>query len=147
MRLQTLVCLSHLFNCILPDDSPVVQSPSANRGIRRPSARSFSRGPGGGSSVALSCSDVGMTLSRFNILSVLINVVVPVYDARAVSTNFSEVVVNLDELERFKRDVPVGSCVVVAYTINTWNKSAGGLKNVSFNIRWAMVLGTPDRKF
>jgi hypothetical protein len=78
-------------------------------------------------------------------LSALINVAVPIYDARSISANFYEVVANLDELDQFRRDVPVGSCVVVGHTINTWQKDSN-TKSVSFNVKWVMLLGTPGRK-
>lgn len=68
---------------------------------------------------------------------------VPIYDARKVDVNFYELLLNLDQLGRVNREVPTGSCVVVAYTLNTWGKTLP--VNVSFNVKWVMVLGIPGR--
>jgi hypothetical protein len=68
---------------------------------------------------------------------------VPIYDARKVDANFYELVLNVDQLDRVNREIPVGSCVVIAYTLNTWGKTLP--VNVSFNVKWVMVLGIPRR--
>lgn len=65
--------------------------------------------------------------------------VVPIYDARKVDINFYDLVFNVEQLKRVNREIPVGSCVVVAYTVNTWGKTLP--LNVSFNVKWVMVLG------
>ena len=65
---------------------------------------------------------------------------VPIYDARK-SAGFYETVSDIEKLNCIKCEVPPGSCVVVAYTLNTWGKS--GPTNVSFNVRWVMLLGVP----
>jgi hypothetical protein len=130
-----------------PDNILVMASPSSNRTIRRTSGPSFSRGPGGGTNgVVLACNDTGIILWPHHVYLVLIYFSVPVYDARTVKNNFYKILSDLDEMNRFKGDVPIGSCVVVAYTINTWGKGSGGVPNISFNIKWAMILGTPGRK-
>jgi len=67
--------------------------------------------------------------------------VVPVYDARKANANFYNLVSNVEQLKRINREIPVGSCVVVAYTVNTWGKTLP--VNVSFNVKWVMVLGVP----
>jgi hypothetical protein len=68
---------------------------------------------------------------------------VPIYDARKVENSFYDVVVNLGQLKRIDRELPPGSCAVVAYTANTWGKDLP--INVSFNVKWAMLLGVPAR--
>jgi hypothetical protein len=84
-------------------------------------------------------------LTHCPISLILIHVSVPVYDARTDAKNFYNVLPDLDGLDRFHGDVPVGSCVVVAYTINTWGKDKPGLLNVSFNVKWVMLLCTSDQ--
>ena len=69
--------------------------------------------------------------------------VVPIYDARKANTNFYDLVSNVEQLKCINREIPTGSCVVVTYTVNTWGKT--GLVNVSFNVKWVMVLGVPGR--
>jgi hypothetical protein len=66
---------------------------------------------------------------------------VPIYDARKLKfeKSFYELVLEVDQLPRISRELPVDSCAVVAYTVNTW----GTPINVSFNIKWAMLLGIP----
>jgi hypothetical protein len=66
---------------------------------------------------------------------------VPIYDARKYETGFYEIVLDVDKLGRIRREVPPGSCAVVAYTVNTWGKTAP--VNVSFNVKWVMLLATP----
>jgi hypothetical protein len=68
---------------------------------------------------------------------------VPIYDARKCDTGFYETVLDLEKLNRVGCEVPPGSCAVVAYTVNTWGKTA--VLNVSFNIKWVMILGVPVR--
>lgn len=69
--------------------------------------------------------------------------IVPIYDARQTTGSFEDALKNLRKLPRYPDEVPPGSCVVVAYTINTWGKQEGGsMVNVSFNVQWVMVLGT-----
>ena len=65
---------------------------------------------------------------------------VPVYDTHKSKDGFHETAVNMERLKSIECEVPPGSCVVVAYTINTWGKTK---LNVSFNIKWAMLLGVP----
>jgi hypothetical protein len=43
----------------------------------------------------------------------------------------------------YNKELPDGSVVVVAYTVNTWG---GPPVNVSFNIKWVMLLGLPNDK-
>jgi hypothetical protein len=64
---------------------------------------------------------------------------VPIYDARKlkVKKSFYDLVLEVDQLPHINRELPAGSCAVVAYTVNTW----GTPINVSFNIKWAMLLG------
>jgi hypothetical protein len=66
---------------------------------------------------------------------------VPVYDAREFAGTFEEAAKTLRKLPRYPNEIPPGSCVVVAYTINTWGKQDTGMINVSFNVQWVMVLG------
>jgi len=75
--------------------------------------------------------------------AVVIFCAVPIYDARKVDGNFYDVMVSVEELKRINCELPPGSCAVVAYTVNTWGK---GLPiNVSFNIKWVMLLGLLGR--
>jgi hypothetical protein len=69
--------------------------------------------------------------------------IVPIYDARKVDANFYDLVLNIEQLNHINRKIPAGSCVVVAYTLNTWGKPT--TINVSFNVKWVMVLGAPTR--
>jgi hypothetical protein len=48
---------------------------------------------------------------------------------------------DLDSMPRYIQELPTGSVAVVAYTVNTWG---GPLVNVSFNVKWVMLLGLPD---
>jgi len=48
---------------------------------------------------------------------------------------------DLDSMSRYGRELPTGSVAVVGYTVNTWG---GPPVNVSFNIKWVMLLGLPD---
>jgi hypothetical protein len=57
--------------------------------------------------------------------------------------DFYELVLDVDKLPRVNREIPAGSCVVVAYTLNTWGRDLP--INISFNIKWAMILGVPGR--
>ena len=68
--------------------------------------------------------------------------IVPIYDARKVDANFYDLVL-IEQLNHINREIPAGSCVVVAYTLNTWGKPTP--INVSFNVKWVMVLGAPTR--
>jgi hypothetical protein len=64
---------------------------------------------------------------------------VPIYDARKINKSFYELVLQVDQLSRIERELPSGSCAVVAYTANTW----GAPINISFNVKWVMLLGVP----
>ena len=68
----------------------------------------------------------------------------PIYDLSGVQEipkDFREVLVNLDKYPEMNRDIPKGSCAVVAYTVNSFTKQNESLKNVSTNIHMAMYLG------
>ncbi|KAJ7119965.1 hypothetical protein C8R43DRAFT_960035 [Mycena crocata] len=68
------------------------------------------------------------------------NDTVPIYDARKIVVDFNT---DLDRLE-----IPVSSFVVVGYTVSCYNGAVSGSSakaaNVSFNILWAIVCGTPS---
>jgi hypothetical protein len=122
-------------------------SPSAFRGAtenRRPSGSSrFSRGPGGGgASPVLACHDIGKLFADRPCFVLSNGHAVPIYDARKQTGNFYALLADLDRLKRFPVEIPPRSCAVVAYTVNTWGRE--NPVNVSFNIRWAMVLGVPS---
>ena len=75
---------------------------------------------------------------------------VPVYNALKVDANFYDLVSNVKQLKPINCEVPAGSCAVVAYTLNTWVKNRPAVNappavNVSFNVKWVMVLGAPRR--
>jgi hypothetical protein len=76
-------------------------------------------------------------------LSDVISIVlaVPIYDARKYNKSFYELVPEIDQLRLINRELPPGSCAVVAYTINTWGGSSP--VNVSLNIKWVALLGVP----
>ncbi|KIM78970.1 hypothetical protein PILCRDRAFT_10889 [Piloderma croceum F 1598] len=94
---------------VSPDSA--TSSASNARNIRRASGPNpFTRGPSSGSST-LTAHDVG----------------------------FYDLVLEIDQLPWIKRELPVDSCAVVAYTVNTW----GTPINVSFNVKWVMLLGVP----
>ena len=68
---------------------------------------------------------------------------VPIYNARKVNLSFLELLSDLSVLKPYPKELPRGSCAIVAYTVNTWGKTE---VNVSFNVRWAMVLSTPGKR-
>jgi hypothetical protein len=68
---------------------------------------------------------------------------VPIYDARKVDSDFYELVLDVEKLRRINSEIPFGSCAVVAYTANTWGREP---INISFNIKWAMLLGVPGSR-
>ena len=75
--------------------------------------------------------------------------IVPIWNVRGKKDfDFQSMVPNLlfnpSLLPRFQGEIPVGSCVVVGYTVNTFTKSGDNLKSVSFNIQFVIVLGTPS---
>jgi len=119
-----------------------VSSPSSSTlGRRVSAASSFSRGPAGhGSSGVLSCNDTGE--SYFIIIKIFCyggwRLSVPIYDARN-ETNFLDMLSDCDRMDRYNRDLPSGSVAAVGYTVNTW----GTPVNVSFNVKWVMLLGLP----
>jgi len=122
-------------------------SPSTFRGAngnRRPSGSSrFSRGPGGSTSPALACHDIGKSFVNHPHFVLFNGPTVPIYDARKHAGNFYELLTDLDRLKRFPAEVPSRSCAVVAYTVNTWGRE--NPVNVSFNIQWVMLLGIPGQ--
>ncbi|KAJ7201732.1 hypothetical protein B0H12DRAFT_1080993 [Mycena haematopus] len=70
---------------------------------------------------------------------------VPVYDGRDADLNAKDCIDDLDAaLPRYKDnggEIPNNSCTVVGYTVTHWLKS--GEPQISFNIRWAIVMGDP----
>jgi hypothetical protein len=69
---------------------------------------------------------------------------VPIYDARKYTQSFRKLVSDIDQLDLVNRELPPGSCAVVAYTVNTWGASLP--INVSFNIKWVTLLGIPGSR-
>ncbi|PPQ81055.1 hypothetical protein CVT26_006165 [Gymnopilus dilepis] len=67
---------------------------------------------------------------------------VPVYDAREVAVDLSNVE-SLFSLPRFAGEVPVGSFAVVGYTTNAYLSNRDGAWHVSCNVRFVVVVGTP----
>jgi hypothetical protein len=67
---------------------------------------------------------------------------VPIYDARKANLTFLGLLSDLSVLKPYPKELPRGSCTIIAYTVNTWGKTE---VNVSFNVRWAMVLSTPGK--
>jgi hypothetical protein len=124
-------------------DSAVTSSPSS-MGTRRASGNPFTRGPSTSTSnVTLSCHDIGELFISIIVIIFMVVSLVPIYDARKVDSNFYDLASDPGRLERVNREVPFGSCAVVAYTLNTWGKSDP--INVSFNVKWVMVLGVPSK--
>lgn len=70
---------------------------------------------------------------------------VPIYDARKADPVFANVLSTLKNLPRYSGDIPQGSCAVVAYTINTFQKEGDELISSSFNVHWAMLLALPGK--
>jgi hypothetical protein len=64
---------------------------------------------------------------------------VPIYDAWKFNKSFYKLVLQVDQLSHIKCKLHSGSCAVVAYTANTW----GAPINISFNVKWVMLLGVP----
>jgi hypothetical protein len=121
-------------------------SPATGSGVRRASGPNpFSRGPSGSSTgLILSAHNIGESCRAFCCISLTI-AVVPIYDVRKiVDMNFYELDLDLDNLQRVHCEIPAGSYIVVAYTLNTWGRDVP--VNVSFNIKWVMILGVPGSK-
>lgn len=75
---------------------------------------------------------------------------VPVYDARKTVINFETDLGRLDKiLPPFPGEVPLGSFVVVGYTVSGFKAGAQSgadrVPQIGFNIVWAIVCGTPDK--
>lgn len=105
----------------------------------------FSHGPSSGSGVVLSSHDMGgLHIPFYSHLIGLTIFLVPIYNARKVETDFYELIHDIDKLPRINCEVPADSCAVVAYTVNTWGRDT--IINVSFNIKWVMVLGAPSTR-
>ena len=68
---------------------------------------------------------------------------VPIYDAQKANANFYNLVLDINKLNCINCEIPAGSCAVVAYTLNTWGKATP--INVSFNVKWVMLLGLPPK--
>jgi hypothetical protein len=68
---------------------------------------------------------------------------VPVYDGRHTPFNFRGDLKDLAKiLPEFLDEVPIGSCALVAYTVNKY--LAKGNWSLSFNVNWVVVLGIPS---
>ncbi|KAJ7484910.1 hypothetical protein B0H11DRAFT_2413861 [Mycena galericulata] len=68
---------------------------------------------------------------------------VPIYDGRKTAFNFSDDVNNLDN-ESNESEIPNSSCVAVAYTVSHYSSSSKD--SVYFNIRFVVVISTPDEE-
>ena len=83
-----------------------------------------------------------------DILELILCILVPVWNAIGKKFDFGEMVPKLfmdsTLLPLFKGEIPPGSCVVVGYAVNTFKKQGDDMKSVSFNIHFAIVLGTPS---
>lgn len=70
---------------------------------------------------------------------------VPVYDGRGKSFNFDKDVDRLPSiLPTFDGEVPAGSFAVVAYSASTYKGTKKDQVNLSCNVQWVLVLGTPE---
>ncbi|KAJ6536054.1 hypothetical protein B0H19DRAFT_963312, partial [Mycena capillaripes] len=74
---------------------------------------------------------------------------VPVYDARKTVVDYDTDLDRLGEvLPLFPGEVPVGSFVVVGYTVSSYMAAVGGgndrVPHVGCNILWVIVCGTPS---
>ncbi|KAF8183529.1 hypothetical protein K438DRAFT_1766818 [Mycena galopus ATCC 62051] len=71
---------------------------------------------------------------------------VPLYDGRGTTINAATDIDNLDDiLPRYTEndgEIPNNSCTAVAYTVTQWKKKDE--EHVTFNIKWAVVLGQPQ---
>lgn len=80
---------------------------------------------------------------------------VSVYDARERGFNFTSDFDILDSLPRFQGEIPLGSFVVVAYTMSSYVKYKKGEKSkaedpnrdwhLSMNIQFAILFATPEQ--
>ncbi|KAF8134067.1 hypothetical protein K438DRAFT_1997894 [Mycena galopus ATCC 62051] len=71
---------------------------------------------------------------------------VPLYDGRGTTINAATDIDNLDDiLPRYTEndgEIPNNLCTAVAYTVTQWKKKDE--EHVTFNIKWAVVLGQPQ---
>lgn len=69
---------------------------------------------------------------------------VPVYDARNHNFDIGKHIEHLrDVLPIFEGEIPQGSFVTVGYTASIY-KGRDGQINLSCNILWAVLVGTPE---
>ncbi|RXW11781.1 hypothetical protein EST38_g14074 [Candolleomyces aberdarensis] len=80
---------------------------------------------------------------RYRLRLLLMSFQVPVYDARNFTVDFDNDLEHIDELPRWRDEIPFGSFTVVAYTVAVY-KAQSSKWHVSLNIKWAMVLGIPE---
>jgi len=70
---------------------------------------------------------------------------VPIYDARQANGKFTDVLAGINKLPHYSGDLPVGSSVLVCYTVNTFVKPDGEMTSVSFNVHLIMLLTLPGK--
>ena len=58
-----------------------------------------------------------------------------------METSFLDMLSDCDKMGRYSGELPPGSVVAVGYTVNMW----GTLVNVSFNVKWLMLLRLPSK--
>ncbi|KAF6763377.1 hypothetical protein DFP72DRAFT_801285 [Ephemerocybe angulata] len=68
---------------------------------------------------------------------------IPVYDCRNMPLDLSQDLGRLETFTRWTEEIPYGSFVVVAYTVAVFRAEKNKAWTVSFNLHWAMLLGTP----
>jgi len=71
--------------------------------------------------------------------------VVPIYDAHNLDVYFPDIISSLKNVPRFSEELPPGSCAVIAYTINTFDRRDESIVCTAFNVHWAMLLGLQTR--
>lgn len=69
---------------------------------------------------------------------------IPVFDCRSIDVVFERDLDRLEQLPRWQEEIPEGSFVVVAYTVTVYRAEKTKAWTISFNLRWVMLIGTPD---
>lgn len=119
-----------------------VDSPSTKRGNQSNPSKA-----GPVTRQVLEFTDTSTSLFRFCIWADLISMYssVPVYDGRGKSLDLDKDIERLqDILPLFDGEVPQGSFAVVAYSASTYKGAKKNQINLSCNVQWVLVLGTPE---
>jgi hypothetical protein len=95
-----------------------------------------------------------MTMVSFHLQCIvykilIISALVPIYDARGIESHDQNTLGKLTQTNSLplftEGDVPKDSCVLVGYTVNNFMSPKANTKNnISCNILFVIVLGTPN---